>query len=64
MRGSRGLHTGQGFRSPPRPVSDHLGSPQLVLNTNDGAIAQRMQYDEFGGVTLDTNRGFQPFGTT
>ncbi len=45
-----------------RIVSDHLGSPRLVVNTTDGTIAQRMDYDEFGKVTQDTNAGFQPFG--
>jgi RHS repeat-associated protein len=45
-----------------RIVSDHLGSPRLVVNTADGSIVQRMDYDEFGNVTLDTNPGFQPFG--
>lgn len=45
-----------------RIITDHLGSPRLVVNSADGAIAQRMDYDEFGKVTLDTNPGFQPFG--
>lgn len=45
-----------------RIVSDHLGSPRLVVNTADGTIAQRMDYDEHGKVVLDTNPGFQPFG--
>jgi RHS repeat-associated protein len=45
-----------------RVVSDHLGSPRLVINTADGSIAQRLDYDEFGNVILDTNPGFQPFG--
>jgi RHS repeat-associated protein len=45
-----------------RIVTDHLGSPRLVINTTDGSIAQRMDFDEFGVVTLDTNPGFQPFG--
>jgi RHS repeat-associated protein len=45
-----------------RIVSDHLGSPRLVVNTATGAIAQRMDYDEFGNVTADTSPGFQPFG--
>lgn len=45
-----------------RIVSDHLGSPRLVINTADGSVAQRMDYDEFGNVTNDTNPGFQPFG--
>jgi RHS repeat-associated protein len=45
-----------------RIVSDHLGSVRLVVNVADGSIAQRIDYDEFGRVTLDTNPGFQPFG--
>ncbi len=45
-----------------RIVSDHLGSPRLVVNTSTGAVAQRIDYDEFGQITLDTNPGFQPFG--
>jgi RHS repeat-associated protein len=45
-----------------RIVTDHLGSPRLVIDTGSGAIMQRMDYDEFGNVTLDTNPGFQPFG--
>ena len=45
-----------------RIVSDYLGSPRLVIDTATGTIVQRMDYDEFGNVTLDTNPGFQPFG--
>ena len=45
-----------------RIISDHLGSPRLVVDVTTGAIAQRMDYDEFGTVILDTNPGFQPFG--
>jgi len=45
-----------------RILSDHLGSPRLVVDTTTGAVAQRMDYDEFGNVTLDTDPGFQPFG--
>ena len=40
-----------------RIVSDHLGSPRLVVDVATGAVAQ-----EFGRITLDTNPGFQPFG--
>ncbi|MFZ5698559.1 MAG: RHS repeat-associated core domain-containing protein [Pseudomonadota bacterium] len=32
------------------------------MNTTDGSIAQRMDYDSYGNVTTDTNPGFQPFG--
>jgi len=45
-----------------RIISDHLGSPRLVVDATTGAIIQRMDYDEFGNVLSDTNPGFQPFG--
>ena len=45
-----------------RIVSDHLGSPRLVVDSTTGAVAQRLDYDAFGRVVLDTNPGFQPFG--
>ena len=45
-----------------RIISDHLGSPRLVINTSTGAVAQRLDYDEFGNITQDTAPGFQPFG--
>jgi RHS repeat-associated protein len=45
-----------------RIVSDHLGSVRLVIDTATGFVAQRMDYDEFGNVLIDTNPGFQPFG--
>jgi RHS repeat-associated protein len=45
-----------------RIVSDNLDSVRLVVNAGTGAILQRMDYDEFGNVTADTNPGFQPFG--
>ncbi len=45
-----------------RIVSDHLGSVRLVVNGTDGSIAQRVDYDAFGRVQLDTNPGFQAFG--
>lgn len=45
-----------------RIITDHLGSPRVILNVVTGEIVQRMEYDEFGNVTLDTNPGFQPFG--
>ena len=37
-----------------RLITDHLGSVRLVVNTSTGAIAQRLDYDEFGVVTMDT----------
>ncbi len=45
-----------------RIVSDHLGSPRLVIDLNTGTVVQRMEYDAFGNVIFDTNPGFQPFG--
>ncbi|MCU7806000.1 MAG: hypothetical protein KZQ96_22720 [Candidatus Thiodiazotropha sp. (ex Lucinoma borealis)] len=45
-----------------RIVSDHLGSPRLVVNVQTGEVAQRMDYDAWGNITQDTNPGFQPFG--
>jgi len=44
-----------------RIISDHLGSPRLVVDAA-GAVVQRMDYDDWGNVTQDTNPGFQPFG--
>ncbi len=41
---------------------DHLGSPRLVVSITGGIISQRMDYNEWGMVTLDTNPGFQAFG--
>jgi RHS repeat-associated protein len=45
-----------------RLLTDHLGSVRLVVNTSDGSVVQRIDYDEFGRVTQNTNPGFQPFG--
>ncbi len=45
-----------------RIISDHLGSPRLVVDTATETVVQRLDYDEFGQITLDTNPGFQPFG--
>jgi RHS repeat-associated protein len=46
-----------------RLLTDHLGSPRLVVNTADGTIAQRIDYDEFGNATLVAGTwDVQPFG--
>jgi RHS repeat-associated protein len=45
-----------------RIITDHLGSPRLVVDVSSGSVVQRIDYDEFGNVTTDTNPGFQPFG--
>ena len=48
-----------------RIITDHLGSPRLVVDTADGSVVQRRDYDEFGRVLAGsfTAPGFQqPFG--
>ncbi len=45
-----------------RFISDHIGSVRLVIDTGTGQVAQRLDYDAWGKVTLDTAPGFQPFG--
>jgi RHS repeat-associated protein len=45
-----------------RIVIDAIGSVRLVVHAATGAVAQRIDYEEFGRVLLDTNPGFQPFG--
>ncbi|HKY34616.1 MAG TPA: RHS repeat-associated core domain-containing protein [Polyangiaceae bacterium] len=47
---------------PFRFIKDHLGSVRFVVNATTGAVAQFLEYDEFGNVTRDTLPGFQPFG--
>jgi len=45
-----------------RVVKDHLGTPRLLVNSSTGAIAQRLDLDEWGQVTADSSAGFQVFG--
>jgi RHS repeat-associated protein len=45
-----------------RIITDQLGSPRVVVDVASGQVVQRLDYDEFGIVLLDTNPGFQPFG--
>lgn len=45
-----------------RIISDHLGSPRIVIDATTGVVAQRLDYDEFGRILFDSNPGFQPFG--
>lgn len=47
---------------PYRLLTDYQGGVRLVVNSRDGTVAQRLDYDAFGNVLLDTNPGFQPFG--
>ena len=34
-----------------RVITDHLGSLRLLVDAATGAVAQRLDYDEFGNVT-------------
>jgi RHS repeat-associated protein len=43
-------------------IKDHLGSPRLIVNVADGTVAQRLDYNDLGAVTNDTNPGFQKIG--
>jgi len=46
-------------------VSDHLGSPRLVVKVSDGSVVQKINYNEFGVMTNKfTALGFDkiPFG--
>jgi len=46
----------------PRICETHHGSLPLVVNAITGEIVQRLDYDEFRNVLVNTNPGFQPFG--
>lgn len=43
-------------------VTDHLGSPIIIVDASTGNIVQKMDYDIWGRVILDSNTCFQPFG--
>jgi len=45
-----------------RIVTDHLGSPILVVDAETGQVAQEIEYDPWGVVLVDSNPGFTPFG--
>ena len=45
-----------------RIITDHLGSPRMVVDANTGAVVQTIQYDEYGVLLADDNPGFMPFG--
>ncbi len=42
-------------------ITDHLGSVRMLVNTANGDIVQRIDYDAFGNILLDNNSGYQPF---
>ena len=43
-------------------ITDHLGSPLLVIDAASGAVAEAITYDAWGNVTSDTKPGFIPIG--
>ncbi|MEM6559773.1 MAG: DUF4215 domain-containing protein, partial [Myxococcota bacterium] len=45
-----------------RLLVDQVGSVRMVVNVDTGAVAQVIDYDEFGRILSDSNPGFQPFG--
>jgi len=45
-----------------RIISDHLGTPRLVLRASDGVVVQRLDWDPFGRLLMDTSPGALPFG--
>jgi RHS repeat-associated protein len=52
------VRSGQTYRL----VLDERGSVRSVVNSATGEVAQRLEYDAFGRVTVDSNPDFQPFG--
>ncbi|MCC6527789.1 MAG: hypothetical protein IT373_34405 [Polyangiaceae bacterium] len=45
-----------------RIVTDHLGSPRLVVEVATGAVLARMSYDAWGNVLPGSDVGVVPFG--
>ena len=45
-----------------RIVSDHIGSPRVVVNATTGEIVQRLGFHAFGEIIQDSNPQWQPFG--
>jgi len=43
-------------------VAEENGSPRLIVDASSGAVVQRLDYDDWGQVTADSQPGFQPFG--
>ncbi|MBP8976482.1 MAG: hypothetical protein KBG83_07185 [Bacteroidetes bacterium] len=43
-------------------ITDHLGSVRLVINIATGTVMQKLDYDEYGNVTYDSQPDFQLFG--
>lgn len=46
-----------------RVIKDHLGSVRMVVNSQTGEIAQRIDYDEYGNIThLQNEEEFTDIG--
>ena len=44
-----------------RVISDHLGSPRLLVNGASGAVAAQIDYDEFGNATVVSGAAVLPY---
>lgn len=51
-------YKGRNFRF----IKDHLGSIKMVVDAETGIVLQRLEYDVWGRILKDSNKGFQPFG--
>jgi RHS repeat-associated protein len=45
-----------------RIVSDHLGTPRVVVHATTGVVVQRLDVQAFGEIIQDSAPGWQPFG--
>jgi RHS repeat-associated protein len=52
------IKTGQTYRI----VSDHLGTPRVVVHATAGVVVQRLDVTAFGEVVQDSAPGWLPFG--
>jgi len=43
-------------------ITNEMGSPVMIIDSNSGNIIQELSYDAWGNVLSDSNPGFQPFG--
>jgi len=57
------IPAGQANAGTYRIISDHLGSPRLILDIGNGNLISQLDYDDWGKVLLSSqNIEFQPFG--
>jgi RHS repeat-associated protein len=45
-----------------RIVSDHIGTPRVVVHATTGVVVQRLDVQAFGEIIQDSAPGWQPFG--